>query len=79
MGDLINLKSWKRRKEHEEHRKELEEIRSLHRDLSEYLQEIEDCPVIPEGEKERWAKKMIQLMIGALDSRKGWPIDSSDM
>ena len=79
MGDLVDLISWKRKKEDEAHQKEIKEIRELRKDLETYLQEIEDCPLIPEDEKERWAKKMIELMIGALDSRSIWPIDSSDM
>tara|TARA_B100000214_G_scaffold353803_2_gene310132 strand:+ start:505 stop:744 length:240 start_codon:yes stop_codon:yes gene_type:complete len=79
MGDLVDLISWKKKKEYEAHEKKISEVRELRKDLEVYLQEIEDCPIIPKDEKERWAKKMIQLMIGTLDSRKGWPIDSSDM
>jgi len=53
MGDLVNLDEYRRQKEEEAHRQELEEIDSLRAELSAYMDElgeaepkmyVADCP-----------------------------------
>jgi hypothetical protein len=82
IGQLIDFVAWKKRKEEEAHRKELEDIRNLKEQVAYYLEsmgEIETGPIYPEEDPESWSKRAIDSMLSTLDGYRSWPIDSSDL
>ena len=82
MGVLVDLAQWRKKREDEQHEREMSEIRALRTKLDDYLDElggVETGPYISEEERESWAKRAIEAMMPVLDGYTQWPIDSSDM
>jgi len=82
MGVLISLSEWRKKKEHEEHEREMSEIRALSAKLDGYLDElggVKTGPYISEEARDSWAKRAVEVMKPVLDGYSHWPIDSSDM
>ncbi len=82
MGELIDFAVWKKRKEDEEHEKEMEEIRALKDEVTACLDSMEDLstgPFVLEEDREAFAARALQIMITALDGYTHWPIDSTDL
>jgi hypothetical protein len=83
MGILVNLAQWRKKKEDEEHEREMSEIRALRARLDIELDELGDVVTGPyhmsENERDSWAKRAIEVMMPGLDGYSQWPIDSSDM
>jgi SpoVK/Ycf46/Vps4 family AAA+-type ATPase len=82
MGELVSLSEYRKRKEEEKHKEDMEEIRALQEQLSEYLDELggpTTGPFISEAERKSWADRALSSMISALDGYSTWPIDSSDL
>ena len=82
MGELIDFAVWKKRKEDEEHEKEMEEIRALQAEVTACLDSMEDLstgPFVLEEDREAFAARALQIMITALDGYTHWPIDSTDL
>ena len=84
MGDLVSLNEYRRQKEEEAHKQELEEIDSLRAELSAYMDdlgEVEPEMYVAEEDEDAkvWHRRMIAMMMHTLDGYRHWPIDSSDM
>ena len=82
MGEVIDFAAWKKRKEDEAHEAEMQEIRDLQAELSEYIEEMEDLstgPFVSEEDRESWAQRALSVLLPVLDGYTHWPIDSSDM
>jgi len=83
VGILVDLAEYRRTKVEEAERKELDEIASLKKELSGYLEDL--GPIEPEmyvtkdDEVEAFHRRMIMMMLHTLDGYSDWPIDSSDM
>ena len=82
MGVLVDLAQWRKRKEDENHEREMSEIRALRSKLNQYLDElggVQTGPYVSEEERDSWTKRAIEVMLPVLDGYTSWPIDSSDM
>jgi len=78
VGDLIDFSLWKKKRDIDFHENEIQEIKSLRKELSKYLDDINES-VIKNNPQDTRVRKIIQVMIETLNSQKKWPIDSSDM
>jgi molecular chaperone GrpE (heat shock protein) len=83
MGVLVNLNEWKRKKEEEAHKKELEEIVKLREELLAMMDDLGEVETGPyhdwEESDESFAKRLTEIMLSTLDRFETWPIDSSDL
>lgn len=74
MGELINLKAWKLKKEE----REIESLRQQVKDIINTMGPIEPEFYNVENDKDI-VSRMTSLMMSTLDGYSKWPIDSSDM
>jgi len=82
MGELVDFAAWKKRREDEEHEKEMEEIRALQAEVSSYLDDMDDLstgPFVLDEDREEFAHRALQIMLSALDGYSHWPNDSTDL
>jgi len=81
MAKIIDFYEWKKKKAEEEAESEIKKVRTLRKELTKYLDEI-DCSkssTYVSEEFDSWTRKAIQVMLEALNRQKKWPIDSTDM